>query len=70
MRVNNGAAFKGTPSQDIFVLKNGKAQRRRVETGLANFDFVEIKNNVKPGEVVITSDMTEYKNSKEITINN
>ena len=70
MRVSNGAAFKGTPTQDIFVLKNGKAQRRTVQTGLANFDFVEIKNNVKPGDVIITSDMTEFKNSKEITINN
>jgi HlyD family secretion protein len=37
---------------------------------MANFDYVEIKNNVKPGEVIITSDMTEFKNSKEITINN
>jgi HlyD family secretion protein len=70
MRVANGAAFKGTPTQDIFVLKNGKAQRRTVQTGMANFDYVEIKNNVKPGEVIITSDMTEFKNSKEITINN
>ena len=33
-------------------------------------DFVEIKDGVKPGDVVITSDMSEYKNSKEVTINN
>lgn len=70
MRVANGAAFKGTPVQDIFVLKNGKAERRTVQTGLSNFDYVEIKNNVKPGEVIITSDMSEFKNSKEVTINN
>ncbi len=70
MRVANGPAFKGTPTQDIFVVVNGKAERRTVQTGLANFDWVEIKNNVKPGNVIITSDMTDYKNSKEITINN
>ncbi|MES2645299.1 MAG: HlyD family efflux transporter periplasmic adaptor subunit [Bacteroidota bacterium] len=69
MRVANGPAFKGTPTQDIFVLTNGKAIRRTVQTGLANFDYVEIKNNVKPGEVIITSDMSEYRHSKEITIN-
>lgn len=70
MRVSNGPAFKGSATQDIFVLNNGKAQKRTVNIGLTNFDFVEIKDNVKPGEVIITSDMNDYKNSKEITIHN
>ena len=70
MRVQNGAAFKGASSQDIFVLNNGKAERRTVHIGMTNFDFVEILDNVKPGEVIITSDMSAYKNAKEITINN
>jgi HlyD family secretion protein len=70
MRVANGPAFKGASPQDIFVLNNGKAERRTVQTGMTNFDFVELKNNVKPGDVIITSDMSEYKNAKEITIKN
>jgi HlyD family secretion protein len=70
LRVANGAAFKGTSVQDIFVVKNGKAVRRTVHTGLSNFDYVEIKDNVQPGDVVITSDMSAYKNVKEITVNN
>jgi HlyD family secretion protein len=70
MRVANGPAFKGTADQDIFVLNNGKAERRSVHLGLSNFDFVEIKDGVKPGDVVITSDMSEYKKAKELTIKN
>ncbi|MDB4903373.1 MAG: HlyD family secretion protein [Mucilaginibacter sp.] len=69
MRVANGPAFKGPSLQDIFVINNGKAERRTVHIGLTNFDYVEIKDGVKPGDVVITSDMSEFKNSKEITIN-
>lgn len=69
MRVANGPAFKGPELQDIFVVNNGKAERRTVHIGLTNFDFVEIKDGVKPGDVVINSDMSGYKNSKEITIN-
>jgi HlyD family secretion protein len=69
MRVTNGPAFKGPEIQDIFVVNNGKAEKRTVHIGLTNFDFVEIKDGVKPGDEVITSDMTEYKNSKEVTIN-
>ncbi|HTB26967.1 MAG TPA: HlyD family efflux transporter periplasmic adaptor subunit [Puia sp.] len=70
LRVPNGAAFKGSSIQDVFVLNNGKAERRTVHIGLTNFDFVEIKDNLNPGDVIITSDMSEYKNVKEITITN
>jgi HlyD family secretion protein len=70
MRVANGPAFKGASTQDIFVVSNGKAERRTANIGLSNFDYVEIKDHVKPGDVVITSDMSDYKNTKEIKINN
>lgn len=70
LRVANGPAFKGTATQDIFVLVNGKAVRRTVSVGMTNFDYVELKDNVQPGEVIITSDMAQYKNAKEITIKN
>lgn len=68
MRVTNGPAFKGASPQDIFVLRGGKAEKRSVHTGLSNFDFVELRDGVKPGDVVITSDMSEFKNSKELTV--
>lgn len=68
LRVANGAAFKGGAVQDLFVVKNGKAMRRTVPIGLSNFDFVELKNNVTPGEVIITSDMSQYKHLQELTI--
>jgi len=70
LRVANGPAFKGSSTQDIFVMNNDKAERRTVHIGMTNFDYVEIKDNVKPGEVIITSDMSRFVNSKEITISN
>jgi len=68
MMVNNGAAFKGANTQDIFVVNGNKAIKRTVHIGLSNFDNVEIKDGVKPGDVVITSDMSSFKNSSEVTI--
>ena len=68
LRVANGPAFKGASPQDIFVLNGGKAEKRSVHTGLSNFDFIELKDAVKAGDMVITSDMTEFKNAKELTI--
>jgi len=68
MRVANGPAFKGASPMDIFVVINGKAERRSVHTGMSNFDYMEVKDNLKPGDVIITSDMSEYKHTNEITL--
>ncbi|HEY1054543.1 MAG TPA: efflux transporter periplasmic adaptor subunit, partial [Emticicia sp.] len=55
--------------QEVFVLrKDGKAEKRTVKVGLANFDYVEIIEGIKPGETVIISDLSEYKNTKELEI--
>jgi len=70
LRVSNGPAFKGSNEQEVFVLNNGKAVRRNVKTGLSNFDYVEIISGIKAGETVITSDMSKYAYSKEISITN
>ena len=70
VRVLNGPAFKGANSQRIFVLKNGKAERREVKTGLSNFDFIEIVSGIRPGEKVITSDMSNYEHARELVIKN
>lgn len=70
LRVANGAAFRGASQQDIFVVRAGRAERRKVRIGLSNFDHVEITGNVQPGDVVIISDMSSYKNARGLTIHN
>ena len=70
LRVQNGPAFKGGVTQDIFVVQGDKAVKRTVAIGLSNFDYVEIKSNVKPGEIIITTDLGRFKNSKEFSIKN
>jgi HlyD family secretion protein len=70
LRIANGPAFNGSNLQDVFVLKNGIAERRSIKTGLSNFDYVEILSGLKEGDEVITSDMGDFKNTKTITISN
>lgn len=70
LRIANGPAFNGSNQQEIFVLKNGAAERRTVKTGLSNFDYVEILSGLKEGDEVITSDMGDYKKSRTVTISN
>ncbi|MGA0559475.1 efflux RND transporter periplasmic adaptor subunit [Larkinella sp. VNQ87] len=71
VRVANGPAFKGKKLQYVYVLnEKGVAQRREVQTGLSNFDFIEIRSGIQPGEKVIITDLSEYEHLQEITINN
>jgi HlyD family secretion protein len=71
VRVANGPAFKGKKVQYVYVLNNkGIAQRREIQTGLSNFDYVEIKSGIQPGESVIITDLSEFEHLQEITIDN
>lgn len=69
-RVPNGAAFKGPKVLDVFVVNGDKAERRTIETGAANFDYVEIRRGLRPGEKVIQSDLSDFKNLREIQLTN
>jgi HlyD family secretion protein len=44
-----GSAFNGSNLQDVFVIRNGIAERRTVKTGLSNFDYIEIVSGLKSG---------------------
>ncbi|WP_247234616.1 efflux RND transporter periplasmic adaptor subunit [Telluribacter sp. SYSU D00476] len=68
LRVANGPAFKGKRRQFVYVLNNGKAQRREVEVGLSNFDYVEIKSGVQAGDKVILTDLSQYEHLSELDI--
>ncbi|KAB7728095.1 HlyD family efflux transporter periplasmic adaptor subunit [Rudanella paleaurantiibacter] len=71
IRVANGPAFKGKRKQFVFVLGTDNiAHRREVEIGLTNFDWVEIKTGLQPGERVILTDMSEYEHVEQLTIVN
>ena len=69
VRVANGPVFKGQANQQLFVIQNDEAVRRNVQVGLSNFDFVEIEQNIRPGEKIIISDMTNYEHLSTIKIN-
>lgn len=68
--VSNGPAFSGAEKQTLFIIQEGKAYKREVVTGLGNFDDVEVKSGIRPGEEVIISDMKSHENRESIKIKN
>lgn len=66
--VPDNTIFDFEDGKYVFVVENGKAALREVETGLEGEDFIEIKSGLKEGEKVIVSpdeDIKEGINVKE-----
>ncbi len=69
IRVANGPAFKGKRKQFIYVMTSPTvATRREIEVGLSNFDWVEIKSGLQPGDQVILTDLSEFAHLEQLTI--
>jgi HlyD family secretion protein len=52
----------------IFVLRSDKAVRTPVTIGLSNFELYEITDGLAEGDEVIISDMSDYRNAKEVRL--
>lgn len=69
VRIPNGQYFQGPGTYAMFVKTDDNTlERRSVTLGDSNFDYVEVESGIQPGEEVVVSDMTDYKNSKSLKI--
>jgi membrane fusion protein (multidrug efflux system) len=55
------AVIPGLTEKNVFVMSEGKAQRRAVETGTRTASQVHILSGLKPGDVVITSGLQQMR---------
>lgn len=68
MRIANGPYYTGRGSYELFVLHGGTLVKRKVQLGESNFEYVEVVSGLKPGERVVVSDMSEYRNRNKIKV--
>lgn len=67
--IPNGAYFQGAGAYQLFVkTADGHLERRSVSLGDSNFDFVEVKSGILPGEEVVVTDMANYKNKRTLKL--
>lgn len=70
VRIAMGPYFKGPGDYDLFVQTgDGELEKRNVRLGDSNFEYVEVLSGIKPGDKVVVSDMSNFKNSKKLKIN-
>ncbi|MDR1056037.1 MAG: efflux RND transporter periplasmic adaptor subunit [Prevotellaceae bacterium] len=69
MRIRNSSYYMGKGVYDLWVINGNKAEKRRVELGESNFEYVEIVKGLYTGDEVILSDMNKYIDKTTIKIN-
>lgn len=71
VRIPNGVYYTSGPgSYELFVLSadGNEIEKRIVTLGKANYDFVEVVKGIEPGEQIVLSDMSQYKNRRSIKL--
>jgi HlyD family secretion protein len=70
LRVKNGAFYHGGREQPVYVLRPDRtaADRRTVQFGVSNFDWLQITGGLKPGEEVIVTDTKDFGDAPQLTI--
>ncbi len=69
MRVANASYYVGRGEYDLFV-RDGEGQlvKRKVQLGDSNFEYVEVISGLQPGDQVVVSDMSQYKNKNKLKL--
>ncbi len=69
VRIANGSYYMGKGDYDLFVVTGGnELVKRKVRLGDSNFEFVEVVSGLEPGDQVVVSDMSDYKNSNKLKL--
>jgi membrane fusion protein, multidrug efflux system len=62
------AVVPGLIEKNVFVIENGKAERRAVETGTRLESTVHILSGLQPGDVVITSGLQQIRPGQAVIV--
>ena len=69
MRIANASYYVGRGDYELFVLDSeNEIVKRKVKLGDSNFEYVEVVNGLQPGDQVVVSDMSSYKNKNKLKV--
>lgn len=69
LRIPNSTYYIGAGEYELWVVKNGVAEKKKIKLGESSFEYVEVISGLEKGEQVIISDMNQYKNKQKLKIN-
>lgn len=69
MRIANSSYYAGRGDYELWVFAaDDRLEKRKVKLGDSNFEFVEVEEGLHPGDRVVVSDMSLYRNKKKLKV--
>ena len=69
LRLANASYYVGRGEYELFVQDSkDEVVKRKVQLGDSNFEYVEVISGLKPGDKVVISDMSSYKNKNKLKL--
>lgn len=68
MRIANGPYYTGQGTYELFVQEGNSLEKRKLQLGESNYQYVEVISGLKPGERVVVSDMSQYRNKSKLKV--
>ena len=69
MRIANGSFYVGRGEYELFVCNSdNELVKRKIQLGDSNFEYVEVLSGLQPGDKVVVSDMSAYKNKNKLKL--
>ena len=69
MRIANASYYVGRGEYELFVQdSDNEIIKRKVQLGDSNFEYVEVVSGLQPGDKVVVSDMSNYKNKSKFKV--
>jgi HlyD family secretion protein len=68
MRVKYGPSLQRTSDFDIYKVEGDIAVKRRIRTGLMGDNYIEIQSGAEPGDQLIISDVSLFRNRDKVEI--
>ena len=69
LRIANASYYVGRGEYELFVRNSdNEIVKRKVQLGDSNFEFVEVIGGLQPGDEVVVSDMSQYKNKNKLKL--
>lgn len=69
MRIANASYYVGRGEYELFVQdSDNEIIKRKVQLGDSNFEYVEVVSGLQPGDKVVVSDMSNYKNKSKLNV--
>ena len=69
LRIANASYYVGKGEYELFVINGDQLLKRKVQLGDSNYEYVEVVSGLQPGDEVIVSDMSSYKDKNKLKIN-